>query len=341
MKRLAASIACALAALAGAAERDEIAGQVSQDRLMRTVRELPEQRAANGRGIEQVGLRATEDLLMQRVRELGYEPELQPVPWAPRSRSVAPPDEPWNNIVFELPGTEKPEEVVLIGAHFDAVPGSPGADDNGTGVAGLLEIARLLKDHPRPRTIAFALYNLEEVGLVGARRHAGPFLEAIDAEGGTLVCMLSLEMLGYYSDEPGSQRSPVPAIPGVFEPPTVGNTIVLASTRVFQPVTRALEDSMMGFAASDQGAAFACPPVFRFDVAAVPVPDILRSDHAPYLLAGRPAVMVTDTSNFRNPHYHTPQDTADSLDAERFAGAVAMITAAVWDQATNASTTAE
>ncbi len=150
---------------------------------------------------------------------------------------------------MNIPGRELPNEVVLIGAHFDAVPGAPGADDNGTGTAALLEVARVLKNHPTKRTIRLVFFNLEECGLVGSSRYvdqAGP-----DWKGGKnregqaqpatekIVGMVSLEMLGYFSDEPNSQKSPLPPIKDVFDPPTVGDTIAVtwasrATRRLFQ-----------------------------------------------------------------------------------------------------------
>ena len=228
-----------------AADGNAVAAAVSQQRIMDTLRSLPTKRAAAGNAEHRDGLRATEELLLEELRDLGYEPQTMDLKWAIPARrfgdSPPPEGEPpiWRNIIVEIPGTELPEEVLLLGAHFDAVPNSPGADDNGTGTAALLEIARVLKDRPMKRTVRMVFFNLEEVGLVGAYAYAA----RLDRDE-TLIGMVSLEMLGYFSDEPGSQKSPIKPIPGVFEPPTVGDNIVVATTRLASPFARKLAAAM-------------------------------------------------------------------------------------------------
>jgi len=312
---------------------------VEEERLRRTVEALPRHRAALGTDEARAGLRAAEAFVVARFRDLGDEPRLEPVEWAmhggidrrdaedhpDRPPHLAPDGDAWHNVVVERRGTTRPEEIVLVGAHVDAVPGTPGADDNASGVAGVLEMARVLRDHPTDRTIRFVVFNLEEVGLVGARHHARLVAERDE----TIVGVVILEMIGYFSDEPGSQRSPVPPVPGVFEPPTVGDSIVLVSTAPHAGFTMRIANSMTG----------ASPDLPVFPFAIVPgdgrlAPDIRRSDHAPFLDLGIPALMVTDTANFRNPHYHQPSDRVETLDLPRMTKVVVGATAAVLDLAT-------
>ena len=305
-----------------------------QRTLLALIAELPTARAGRGNAESRAGLRATEDWAGQKLRDLGYDPIFEPVPWAPR-RNWRPmdwpgpddtPEPPFRNVYADLIGTTHPGEMIVVGAHLDAVVGSPGADDNGTGVAAVLELARRLQLDPPPRTVRFVLFTLEEVGLVGARIHAANLLDQ-DGDAGPrrVLAALSLDMLGYYTDEPGSQQTPFPSIPGVFEPSDIGNTLVLVSTRRYAALTARMERAML--AASPE------PIPFRVDFSPIPLPDLMRSDHAPFALRGVPAVMVTDTANFRSPHYHRESDTIDTLDARRFALAVRQMEAAVRDLA--------
>ena len=309
---------------------------VDQARLMADLRGLPTKRAARGDGAHVQGLIDTEAYLVERLRAMGYEPELFPLSWTirkqeefdrkfeektgqPRARPGAPIDESladhtWNNITVELRGCDLPNEVLIVGAHFDAVPNCPGADDNGSGTAGLLEIARVLKDSgPMRRTVRLIFFNLEEVGLKGSSEYARSLKPKLDAGEETVIGMLSLEMLGYYSDAPNSQRSPLPKIEGVFDPPTVGDFITLATTKKHAPFVKQVEAAMHDAAPGIKTLA----PDFLPNLPLVP-PDMLRSDNGPFLFLGLPAVMVTDTSNFRNPNYHRRTDTIDTLDPERF-----------------------
>src|SRR5205823_6873781 len=115
------------------------------------------------------------------------------------------------------PGTDLPGEVLIVGGHFDAVPDAPGADDDGSGTAAVLELARVLKGHPVRRTVRLIFFNLEEVGLKGSAEYLRSARPAFDSGKEKLIGMLSLEMLGYFSDAAGSQKSPIPRIEGVFD----------------------------------------------------------------------------------------------------------------------------
>lgn len=323
--------ACATVALGTAGvDRNaaaEAAAAVDADRVMRTLGALPHARSvrASAEGSERdiAGLEATEkmieDALKAIAQRVGGEVESQAVEWTPVSRNA---EGPWTgrNWWLDLPGSVSPKEVVIVGAHFDSVPGSPGADDNGTGTAAALEVARVLAGFERERTVRVVLFTAEEVGLIGAQVHARDSVKpAIDAGERTVIGMMSLEMLGYYSDEEGSQQSPIPAIPGIFEPPTVGNMIAVVGLARHGSFISPLVNAMTTHGTT---------PVFTLTMPA-PLPDLGRSDHAPFWGIGVPAVMITDTANFRNPHYHLPSDTIETIDRERYIETVRGIVGAV------------
>lgn len=326
-------------ALESTAQPSAPPARVDQQALVDVMRALPEARSAR---MDRDGLARAEQVLVARLKALGYAPTLQEVKWSIPARNwkegqpndAARPDDKSdakndpvisNNIIVEIKGKALPDEIVLVSAHFDAVPKSPGADDDASGVAGLVELARVLKDQPLDRTVRFVLFTFEEVGLAGSAEYVRRWRDEAKPGGPRekekIVAMLSLELLGYYSDKEGSQKSPFPPIKGVFEPSTVGDNIVLVTTSAHQPLTKRIESAMVAAAPGVK--------VFRADFAPVPLPDLMRSDHAPFLLAGIPAVMVTDTANFRNPNYHKPTDTIETLDLERMTRTVEGLLGAV------------
>ncbi|HYE60846.1 MAG TPA: M20/M25/M40 family metallo-hydrolase [Phycisphaerales bacterium] len=359
-----AALVCVLAGAAVAGPEEK----VEQERLMATLRSLPTARAALGDAASREGLKKTEEQLIAALKELGYTPKVHEFKWALPARRfnreageepAKPEEHTYRNISVEIVGKELPGEVLIVAAHFDAVPGTPGADDNGSGTAGLLELARVLKDEPMKRTVRLVFFNLEEVGLVGASQYVKELrergvigkkesgeqgAESGKAESGErkaeegpaaqegkgaaadakpkekIIGMISLESIGYFSDEPGSQKSPIPPIKGVFEPPTVGDGIALVGFQRDAAFVKALEKGMTGAAKELKVNAYAFP---------MALPDLLRSDHAPFYGAGVPAVMLTDTANFRNPNYHKPTDTVETIDPRRFTLVVKGVAGAV------------
>lgn len=298
---------------------------VDAARAMTTLRALPTKRAVRGDIEHQQGLVQTESLVQGWITDLGVKPIVEPLKWnlayqAEQEKKAniparkAPETTPelaahtWNNFIVDLPGTELPKEVLILSCHFDAAPNAPGADDDGTGVAALLEIARVLKDQPMRRSVRLIFFNLEEVGLKGSTEHVRAYKAR--ATGETVIGMVSLEMLGYFSDAPGSQKSPIGKIEGVFDPPTVGDFIGIAGVKSHQSFSRRFDQELR-----------ASEPRLKTvlaDFVPIAPPDFLRSDHAPFLLSGMPAIMLTDTSNFRNPNYHKPTDTVETIDQDRF-----------------------
>ncbi len=214
------------------------------------------------------------------------------------------------NVIGEA-GPEGPA-AVIVGAHYDTFSALPGADDNASGVAGLLELARLFRDHPPARPVHLVAFCLEEpphfrTPNMGSAR----FVAALDAEArDALEVAIVLEMIGYFSDEPGSQRYPMPLLRLFY--PGRGDSIVLVGHLGSGGLLRRAKAAMRG----------ASPlPVHS---ARVPrwVPGVDFSDHLNFWRAGLPAFMVTDTAFYRNPHYHTRHDTPDTLDYARMAHVV-------------------
>jgi Zn-dependent M28 family amino/carboxypeptidase len=218
---------------------------------------------------------------------------------------------PWDghsirNVEAEHKGT-RPGEVVVVGAHYDTVPGSPGGNDNGSGVAALLEIARLLAPTVPQRTLRFVAFANEEppffeTGEMGSQHYA----RRCRARGENVAAMLSLETIGYYRDEPGTQQYPM--FLGPFYPPTGNFLAFVGNGRSRALVRRAITEFRRTTAFPSEGIA---APSW--------IPGIGWSDHAAFWQEGYPAVMVTDTALFRYPQYHTAGDTPDLLDYERLA----------------------
>jgi Zn-dependent M28 family amino/carboxypeptidase len=217
-------------------------------------------------------------------------------------QSYGPPERGFVNVSVEP--RDGPEAAQLvIGAHYDTVCETPGADDNASGVAVLIEVARMMGPHvSTTRFIAFAT---EEASFPrSAERGSGVAARASRARGEDLRGMVALEMLGFYREERGSQSAP----PSVTTAGDRGDFLAL----VANPSSRAFLDVFMrGFGPA---AALRTRTLVASSVA---VGDIERSDHASYWEAGYPAIMLTDTAEYRNPNYHRPSDTPDTLDYAR------------------------
>ena len=219
-------------------------------------------------------------------------------------------DIPVRNIEAELKGGARASEIVVVGAHYDSVGGAVGANDNGSGVAAMLELARLARARRPARTLRFVAFVNEEPPffkseVMGSLRYARRAKE----RGENIVAMVSLETIGYYSDQAGSQRYPFPL--GFFYPST-GNFLAFVSDLG----SRALMHEAI--------AAFRRHARFPSEGVAAPafIPGVDWSDHWSFREAGYPALMVTDTAPYRYPHYHTAADTPDKLDYERLARVV-------------------
>lgn len=218
---------------------------------------------------------------------------------------------PCHNLIAELRGTTHPDRIIVVGAHYDSVPGCPAANDNGTGVAGTLALARRFAGRPRRCTIRFVLFANEEpphfhTETMGSLVYA----RACRARGDDVRAMYTLETIGCYSPEPGSQRWPPHPLTKML--PDVGDFILLTGDTKAKPLVKAAAE------------AFAGRTAFPMLAAAVPAAagDIGWSDHWSFLQCGYPGLLATDTALFRYPHYHQPTDTPDKVDFDACARVV-------------------
>jgi len=214
------------------------------------------------------------------------------------------------NIEVEVCGDARASEIIVVGAHYDSVLGAPGANDNGSGVAAVIELARLAAAGKPARTLRFVAFVNEEPPFhhsdaMGSRHYARRARE----RGENIVAMLSVETIGWYSDTPGSQRYPFPL--GFFYPST-GNFIAFVSNLASRGLLHEAIDAFRSHAAIPSEAVAA--PAW--------IPGVDWSDHWAFWKEGYPALMVTDTAPYRYPHYHTSEDTPDKVDYERVARVV-------------------
>lgn len=225
------------------------------------------------------------------------------------------------NLIVERKGTHKPDEIVILGAHYDTIPSTPGADDNASAVAMLLEVARLTKSYSFPRTLRFVSFPCEEpphfyTDTMGSQQYA----RSCRSKNENIVGMICLEMVGYYSTVPGSQKAP-DSIPRLFRRVLPDRGDFLAAVGNLQS-TRLLWSFRRGYKRV-QG-------VRLFSIALPEqVHEIRLSDNSSFWDQGFPALMVTDTSFLRNPHYHLESDTPDTLDYPRLAQATVGVANAV------------
>ena len=196
------------------------------------------------------------------------------------------------NVIADLPGTGCSDEVFVFGAHYDTVNVSPGADDNASGVAALLETARVLRQRPLPMTVRFVSFPFEEIGLLGSNKLASD----LAAAGTDVTGMLSLDGIGFGTTAEDSFLG----VPNDYLA-TVANPASEYLARVFAAAHYEYVLDRFAPAAVIDPAAFG---------------DILRSDHATFWNEGFRALLVTDTANFRTPHYHRETDTLANLDLD-------------------------
>ncbi|MEL7035986.1 MAG: M28 family peptidase [Cyanobacteria bacterium J06592_8] len=247
-------------------------------------------------------LRASADFLEKKFLSCGYQVQRQA--YEVNSQT-------FENLVVEIRGSTHPDEIIVIGGHYDSVVGCPGANDNGSGAAAVLELARIFARKKPKRTLRFVEFVNEEPPFamtegMGSLVYARYCQQCRD----NIVGMLSLETIGYYSDELGSQRFPFPL--GNFYPST-GNYVAFVTHLKSTSLVRQVIGS------------FRRHTKFPSEGAAVPeqIPGISYSDHWSFWQAGYPAIMVTDTAMFRYPYYHAWNDTPEQINYDRLARVVA------------------
>jgi Zn-dependent M28 family amino/carboxypeptidase len=239
-------------------------------------------------------LKQAEDYVFQAFTEMGY---------APRRQTFIYQRQEVSNVIA---GDQASSGYYILGAHFDTVAGTPGADDNASGVAVLLEVARLAQNKKWPWT--FIGFTTEEppaffTPYMGSRVYAKRARKNREK----ILGMLCLEMVGYYRQEPKSQELPFPL--QFMGYPTTGNFLGLISDWRSKPLLERLDRALK------QGCHL--PTV----TLAVPLggyilPEVRLSDHANFWDEGYPAIMLTDTAYLRNPNYHGPGDVMENLDLE-------------------------
>jgi len=226
----------------------------------------------------------------------------------------------YRNVIAEF-GPNSAERIV-VGAHYDAAGPLPGADDNASGVAGLIELARLLARQPPPLRVELVAFTLEEPAHfrttgMGSSVHA----QSLRKQNIRVRAMFSLEMIGYFSDAPNTQRFPAAVFSALY--PSTGNFIGVVGRLSDWSLVRRTKASMRKASSL---------PVYSINAPRF-VPGIDLSDHLNYWDAGYSAAMITDTAFYRNPNYHTAQDTAEKLDYKRMALVVEGVYASVIDLA--------
>ncbi len=203
------------------------------------------------------------------------------------------------NVVAEKRGTRYPDEIVLVGAHFDAF--FAGADDNTSGVAALLEVARLFAPHSFERTVRFVGFDLEEFGLVGSIKYVDE-----RAKSDNVVAAVIVDSIAFRNTAPGSQTGIVG-----FSVPSTADFIAVGADADSASLADELWQLNRRFDFTSVALAEA-----PGRTESVLTGDLMRSDHAPFWLAGKPALFFSDTADLRNAHYHQPTDTPDTLDPE-------------------------
>ncbi len=246
------------------------------------------------------------DYIMGRFRELGLDP--QALEYRPAKAGDFLRREPYYNVEARLAGRGTDSAGVwIVGAHYDTAPGTPGADDNASGVAVLLETARSLQESPLASGVRFVAFGTEEPPAFGSRDMGSyRYARGLEAEGARARGLINLEMLGYYNDKPGSQLYP-PILNLLY--PDRGDFVGIVSN------------------ISSMGLMFSFRKAWRgssdFPIEAIVLPSVLSSlalsDQLNFWSEGLPALTLSDGGYFRTPHYHQDSDVAQTLDYERMA----------------------
>lgn len=296
----------------------DVAAQVDGERLMGLVSELVDahlQDTPTDCSFLPEDRRSDDELLCHHSRRKAgelVEARFQQLDLPVRRDESATLPFPTSNIIVELPGVSRPEEVVLVGAHYDAY--YAGADDNSTGMAAVLELARVLSRYKFERTLRFVGFDMEEFGVVGSSRYV-----AGQTGPERIVASIVFDGIGYYDARPGTQQS----LPGLPSPSSgdflavIGNDVSSQRVSELFAINEALKLAKV------------IPIIAPRDGTTPLTGNLMRSDHAPFWLSGHEAVFLTDTANFRNPHYHRDTDTVDTLDPLSFQRSVRISAAAL------------
>lgn len=252
------------------------------------------------------------DYIEKRFRSCGCDVKRQPFTYQGYT---------YYNIICEIKDTKAPKDgILIIGAHYDTVVGTPGADDNASGVAGLLELARLISLKHVQRTVRLVAFGLEEPPVfMTSRMGSYVYAKSLRGEGVKVYGMISLEMLGYYCDYKNCQYFPIPVFKWFY--PDRGNFIAFVGNISSMSFTKKVKNAFK---------AVSSLPVESLNSVSF-IPGVDFSDHRSFWKFGYPAFMITDTAFYRNPNYHTSGDAASTLDYDRMAQLVSGIYNALRD----------
>ena len=261
-------------------------------------------------------LRRAEEYLVQQFRRLGLDVGFHPF----RAYGGT-----YRNVIATLPPVRRafaaargqaPPGALIIAAHYDTVQGSPGADDNASGLAVMLEVARCVREIPLTRELRFIGFCLEEEDLLGSLAYASSLRGSKQQLQGAII----LECVGYARSDDNSQRAPR-GVP--ITVPSIGNFLGIVGNTASRELTTTVEVSMRRGIGELKTVSLLVPGNGEL------LPDTRRSDHAAFWHYGYPAVMLTDTAEFRNPNYHASSDTLETLNLTFMQQVVLAVTAAV------------
>ncbi len=294
----------------------EIVNQVDSNRL-RTDLEMIE--GIRHRIADPTHLQAVKDMLSNHFTDEGLETEI--IQFNHNGYTA-------ENIIGWKRGQVVETDTYIIDGHFDTVSNSPGADDNGTAVAGVMEALRVLAPYQFKKSIKFIGFDLEESGLLGSLHHVNT--EGIQANE-SVEGVFNLEMIGYYTEEPNSQTLPTgfellyPEVQAdLVADQFRGNFVTNIGIEAFPDLAMAYENAATTYVPDLKVVTILAPNSW-----AVLTPDLGRSDHAAFWLGNLPALMLTDGSEFRYPYYHSPNDTLGNLDFTFMSNVVKAAVAAV------------
>ncbi len=270
-------------------------GEVSSAKLLAHIQNLNFRRYSDSERSH------TRNYIISELRKFGWKPKLEKF-----KEGV--------NIFAERPGTQKDAGAILVAAHYDTVIVSPGADDNASGVAVVLEAARLLGSYSTPKTLQLALFDKEEEGLLGSKAFVSNKSHLTNLNGAIVM-----DMVAYACYTTGCQKYPEGLPVGVTR--DRGDFLAAVADAEHSQMLNAFQNSTSAN----------LPPVVTVPIPlkGLLTPDTLRSDHAPFWYQGIGAVLVTDTANLRTPHYHQPSDLPATIDREFFTGSAQVVVNAI------------
>jgi len=212
-----------------------------------------------------------------------------------------------SNLIVEKIGQNAPDEIIVVGAHYDTVLDSPGADDNATGIACLLELIRLLHQYNNNRTLRFVAFTLEEPPFFGTEQMgSNVYAKSCKVKDENIVAMIALEMLGYYTEKRRSQKYPLPDMKGQYS--DKGNFIAVVGNEESRRLANGFTEKITKASHIKSAAIIPHSHIHGIDL----------SDHSSFWKYNYTAIMITDTAFYRNPHYHEISDTIDTLNFRYF-----------------------